>query len=186
MSLPVWVNGALVELNGIFSIFEFSWWALKLWLNSAKTRVTLTDRRVHADWLVFGKSLNRHLRGYIPVPLPERNRPSGLVYRKTSARCFLHSSERYLTPTKVQDRDMQLHQTKKMPMNSYTKESTVTCSTVRCCVIYVYLVNVITVFLNVAPFPYGFRNHLPFLWSSLKKAHKSRLSCSCETRTHSD
>lgn len=44
VSLPVWVNRTLVELNGVFSILEFTWWALKLWTNPAETGVTLTDR----------------------------------------------------------------------------------------------------------------------------------------------
>lgn len=101
VSLPVWVNRTLVELNGVFSILEFTWWALKLWTNSAETGVTLTDRSTDRQ-----VSLNKkhQQRRYIQVPLPGRCRPSGSVYCTTSAGGFLHSSERSSAPTQVKTR----------------------------------------------------------------------------------
>lgn len=56
------------------------------------------------------------------MPLPERCRPSGLVYHTTSARGFLHSSERNLTPTKVQDRHA-APSNKERPINAAPKST---------------------------------------------------------------
>lgn len=48
-TLPVWVDGAFVELYGLLCPLQFSRGILKLGANSAETRVTLTDRQEETD-----------------------------------------------------------------------------------------------------------------------------------------
>ncbi len=45
VKLPVGVDGAFVELNGVFSLLEFDQRRLKLRTNSAETRITLIERQ---------------------------------------------------------------------------------------------------------------------------------------------
>lgn len=104
-TLPVWVDGAFVELYGLLCLLQFSRGILKLGANSAETCVTLThrqtDRKEETDRWVEVQQLRLLLiavSGRSQAQLPERCTTSGWVCRTTSGAGFLRSSERNSSP----------------------------------------------------------------------------------------